>query len=279
MLERPTATRTTPRSRDSGASRRVRDLPTTRRGAGEARELALRINSIADEVIRTAEGYPLDGVAPRRRSETVNRAANVLLASLALVALSPVLLFVALLVRLTSRGPVIYVQERVGIDRRARRTTAMYCRRGSNVGGRVFRIYKFRTMHVDAELRSGAVWASQNDPRVTPVGRFLRRTRLDELPQLLNVLMGDMNIVGPRPERPTIFMNLRENIAAYPMRQRTRPGITGLAQINQNYDENLDDVRTKVAYDLTYLANQSMWEDIKIMARTIPVMLFRKGGW
>jgi lipopolysaccharide/colanic/teichoic acid biosynthesis glycosyltransferase len=204
---------------------------------------------------------------------------NLGLAVIALILCSPILLAVALVVRLTSRGPVIYVQERVGIDRRARGAKAMYDRRGDDVGGRVFRIYKFRTMRVDAELKSGAVWATQNDPRVTPVGRFLRRSRLDELPQLINVIRGDMNIVGPRPERPAIFMDLRENISEYPLRQRAKPGITGLAQINHNYDSCLDDVRTKVSYDLEYLARQSVWEDIKIMLQTIPVMLFKKGGW
>ena len=112
-------------------------------------------------------------------------------------------------------------------------------------------------MRVDAERQSGAVWAQQDDPRVTPVGRLLRQYRLDELPQLLNVLRGEMNIVGPRPERPTIFAELREHIAEYPLRQRAKPGITGLAQINHHYDRSLDDVRTKVSYDLEYIRRQS----------------------
>ena len=113
-------------------------------------------------------------------------------------------------------------------------------------------------MRVDAERQSGAVWAQQDDPRVTPVGRLLRQYRLDELPQLLNVLRGEMNIVGPRPERPTIFAELREHIAEYPLRQRAKPGITGLAQINHHYDRSLDDVRTKVSYDLEYIRRQSL---------------------
>jgi lipopolysaccharide/colanic/teichoic acid biosynthesis glycosyltransferase len=140
-------------------------------------------------------------------------------------------------------------------------------------------MYKFRTMHVNAEADGRAVWAQKMDPRVTVVGRVLRRTRLDELPQLYNVLRGDMNIVGPRPERPTIFANLRQNIPDYPLRQRVKPGITGWAQINQNYDVTMDCVREKVRYDLEYLRRQSIVEDLRIMTMTVPVMLFRKGGW
>ena len=216
---------------------------------------------------------------PAERSEFVNRAVNVALATLALIVVSPIMALVALAVRLTSRGPVLYTQTRVGVDRRERRTIAMYDRRTGNQGGRVFTIFKFRSMYVDAEARSGAVWATKNDPRVTPLGRFLRASRLDELPQLLNVIRGDMNIVGPRPERPSIFAQLRQDIHEYPLRQRARPGITGLAQISQSYDACLDDVRRKVHYDLEYLRRQSLLEDLRIMAKTVPVILFRKGGW
>jgi lipopolysaccharide/colanic/teichoic acid biosynthesis glycosyltransferase len=134
-------------------------------------------------------------------------------------------------------------------------------------------------MTADAENRSGAVWATQADARVTKLGRILRKTRIDEIPQLINVLKGDMNIVGPRPERPTIFLRLSEQISEYSGRQRARPGITGLAQINQSYDSCLDDVRRKVRYDLEYLERRSLLEDFKIMAMTIPVMVLRRGGW
>jgi len=152
-------------------------------------------------------------------------------------------------------------------------------RRRRDLGGQPFTIYKFRTMRVDAEQGTGAVWATQNDPRITPVGRFLRQYRLDEIPQLLNVLRGEMNIVGPRPERPTIFAELREHIAEYPLRQRAKPGITGLAQINHHYDRSLDDVRTKVSFDLEYIRRQSLRGDLRIMLKTLPVVLFRRGGW
>jgi lipopolysaccharide/colanic/teichoic acid biosynthesis glycosyltransferase len=139
-------------------------------------------------------------------------------------------------------------------------------------------ILKFRTMRVGTETH-GAVWAAQRDERVTKVGRVMRKYRIDELPQLVNVIRGEMNVVGPRPERPSIFSRLCDDIAEYPLRQRARPGITGWAQVNRAYDTSVDDVRIKVRYDLEYIERQGMAEDLMIMARTVPVMLFRKGGW
>jgi lipopolysaccharide/colanic/teichoic acid biosynthesis glycosyltransferase len=208
-----------------------------------------------------------------------HRAMNIIVAGLALFVAMPLLLLIALAVKLTSRGPVFYTQERIGLDRRIPGKDADNHGRVRDLGGRPFTIYKFRTMQVDAERATGAVWATQNDPRITAVGRFLRQYRLDEIPQLLNVLRGEMNIVGPRPERPTIFAELREHITEYPQRQRAKPGITGLAQIHHHYDRSLDDVRTKVRYDLEYIRRRSFWRDLGIMLRTIPVILFRKGGW
>ena len=213
------------------------------------------------------------------RRLTATRALNFVLAVLALLALLPVFVLLALLIKLTSRGPVFYLQERVGLDRRSPGPEAQNHRRARDLGGRPFTIYKFRTMHVDAERHSGAGWAAEADPRVTLAGRVLRQYRLDELPQLLNVLKGEMNIVGPRPERPTIFAELRSHIAEYPLRQRAKPGITGLAQINHHYDRSIDDVRTKVSYDLEYIRRQSLGEDLRIMLQTIPTILFRRGGW
>jgi lipopolysaccharide/colanic/teichoic acid biosynthesis glycosyltransferase len=218
-------------------------------------------------------------VVPRSRSERINRVLNIVLATVAIIILSPVFVLVGLAVWLTSPGPILYTQDRVGIDRRSRRALALYDRRGSDHGGSVFTIYKFRSMRCDAEQHSGAVWATRNDPRVTVVGGFLRKTRLDELPQLFNVIKGDMNIVGPRPERPTIFARLRQDISEYPLRQRAKPGITGWAQVNLAYDSTIDDVRKKVDLDLEYLRRQSVVEDVRIMLRTIPVMLFKRGGW
>jgi len=226
----------------------------------------------------STESAEAEDVQPRLRSEQASRVLNVVVAGVALVTLSPVLLAVAILVRLTSRGPILYAQTRVGVDRRFGKDTT-YDRRAYDHGGKPFRIYKFRTMRVDAEADGRPVWATKADARVTPIGGFLRRSRIDELPQLYNVIRGDMNIVGPRPERPAIFAELRRNIPEYHMRQRVRPGITGWAQINQAYDACVDDVRRKVRYDLEYLRRQGMLEDLRIMSMTIPVMIFRKGGW
>jgi lipopolysaccharide/colanic/teichoic acid biosynthesis glycosyltransferase len=225
------------------------------------------------------ERSALEDFEPRPRSERVTRAFNIIVASVLLVVALPVMVLAAIAVRLSSRGPIFYMQERIGVDRRWTRTRALYERRAENLGGTPFTIYKFRSMRVDAEVNGQAVWATKNDDRVTTVGKILRASRIDELPQLLNVLRGDMNIVGPRPERPSIFIRLREQIAEYPVRQRVKPGITGLAQVSNPYDASLDDVRRKVAFDIEYMRNQSLTEDIRIMLKTIPVMLLRIGGW
>ncbi|HEX9310738.1 MAG TPA: sugar transferase [Gemmatimonadaceae bacterium] len=218
------------------------------------------------------------GIEPRSRSHGVNRAINVVLASAALIVASPVMLVFAALVKLTSPGPIFYSQARVGIDRRRTgRGGHQYDRRAQDVGGLPFIIYKFRSMYVDAESGSGAVWATEGDPRITAVGRIMRKCRIDEVPQLINVIRGDMNIVGPRPERPVIFSRLSRDIAEYPLRQRAKPGITGWAQINHSYDRCIDDVRTKVQYDLEYLKRQGVKEDLRIIARTVPVVIFGRG--
>ena len=217
-------------------------------------------------------------VRPREGSELAIRAVNVTIAFIGLVASFPVMVVVALLVKLTSNGPVLYSQTRVGVDRRYKRG-ATDDRRVYDQGGKPFKMYKFRSMVVNSEADGHAVWAQPEDPRATAIGRVLRQTRLDELPQLYNVIRGDMNIVGPRPERPTIFAELRQNIPHYHMRQRVRPGITGWAQVNQPYDADIDDVRRKVSYDLEYIRRQSVREDLRIMLMTIPVMLFRHSGW
>lgn len=211
--------------------------------------------------------------------ESLNRAMNVALATIGLILAAPIMFVFAVLVRLTSRGPIFYTQARVGLDRRrGDRDPSVYDRRTRDLGGRPFMILKFRTMRTDAEA-DGAVWAVKKDARVTPIGRVMRKYRIDELPQLVNVIRGDMNVVGPRPERPSIFSRLCDDIAEYPLRQRARPGITGLAQVNQAYDTSIDDVRSKVRYDLQYIERRGVTEDLIIMARTVPVMIFRKGGW
>ncbi|HEX6629027.1 MAG TPA: sugar transferase [Gemmatimonadaceae bacterium] len=225
----------------------------------------------------TAPMLPAD-VRPREYTEAAVRAVNVAVALIGIVVTSPLMAILALLVKLTSPGPVLYSQTRVGVDRRYKRDDADD-RRVHDYGGKLFEMYKFRSMVTDSEADGRAVWAEPRDPRVTPVGRVLRKVRLDELPQLYNVLRGDMNVVGPRPERPSIFAELRKTIPEYQMRQRVRPGITGWAQVNQSYDANIDDVKQKVAYDLEYIGRQSVSEDLRIMLKTLPVMLFGRGAW
>jgi lipopolysaccharide/colanic/teichoic acid biosynthesis glycosyltransferase len=243
-----------------------------------------RRNALENEVVSTQSAdRPLhlvtgEHIVPRRSSEKIVRTMNVAIAAVALVLLIPVLFVVALVVWLTSKGPIIYTQVRVGEDRRSRSSASDH-RRVYDHGGRLFRMYKFRTMRIDAEADGKAVWAQKSDPRTTSVGKFLRSTRLDELPQLVNVLKGDMNIVGPRPERPSIFAQLRNDIPQYAQRQLVKPGITGWAQINQAYDSCLDDVRNKVRYDLEYVRRRGVRHDLRIMSMTLPVMLLRTKGW
>jgi lipopolysaccharide/colanic/teichoic acid biosynthesis glycosyltransferase len=204
---------------------------------------------------------------------------NVSAALLLLVLAAPVMLVVALLVKLTSPGPVIFRQTRVGVDRRTPGSSPAHWRRAHDYGGRLFTMYKIRTMTAAPAASALQVWAQPDDPRVTRVGRVLRRYRLDELPQLFNVLRGDMNLVGPRPEQPRIFAELREQVEDYAARQRVLPGITGWAQVTQAYDTCLDDVRGKVRRDLEYIAGRSVRLDLAILLRTVPVVMLRRGGW
>lgn len=213
------------------------------------------------------------------QGDRLRRPLNVLAAAVLIVLTAPLMLVIAALVRLTSRGPAIYMQPRVGLDRRVDRGQgSINPRRIRDLGGRVFTMYKFRTMYVQDDAQPQQVWASEDDPRITPVGRVLRAFRLDELPQLFNVLVGDMNIVGPRPEQPDIFDDIRHEVGHYTRRQRVLPGITGLAQVSLPYDADIEDVRKKVDLDLQYLRRRSPGEDLRIMAKTMPVMVKRKGS-
>ena len=217
---------------------------------------------------------------------------DIAIAGSMLILLGPVLLVVALLVKLTSPGPVIFRQVRVGLnlrtkpkDRRSklasvpessdRRTSAD--RRGEHAYGRPFVMYKFRTMRTDAE-KNGAQFAVKGDARVTSIGWFLRRTRLDELPQLWNILKGDMSFVGPRPERPEFIESLSNEIPGYLYRLGLKPGLTGLAQVVNGYDNNIESFRRKVAFDLLYLQNCSLLNDLKIILRTASVVITGKGA-
>jgi exopolysaccharide biosynthesis polyprenyl glycosylphosphotransferase len=181
-------------------------------------------------------------------------------AGLAALIAAPVMLAVAILIKLTSPGPALFRQQRVGKN------------------DRLFTLYKFRSMVTDAEAQSGAVWAKRNDPRVTALGRWLRRLRLDELPQLLNVLKGDMSIVGPRPERPEFVSDLEKIIPYYRHRHCIKPGITGWAQINHKYGNTIDDAKMKLEYDLYYIKNLAPALDAVIMFRTAKVMLLSRGA-
>ena len=203
------------------------------------------------------------------------RVLNVLAALIALIVLSPLMLVVAVVVKLSSQGPVFFSQPRVGLDRRGLRTRREDARRTRDYGGRIFTIYKFRSMvHTDSE--SAQLWAQDDDVRITRVGKILRLYRLDELPQFWNVLTGDMNLVGPRPEQPDIFVRLREEVRHLPGRQQVLPGITGLAQIFQHYDRSIDDVRRKADLDLEYIRNRSPLLDLEIMVRTLPAVVTKR---
>ena len=196
-----------------------------------------------------------------RKSFTyIKRTMDILLSFFGLVLSMPLVLMGAILMKLTSMGPIIYKQDRVGKN------------------GKIFKIYKLRTMYVDAEEDTGAVWATENDPRITLVGKILRKTRIDEIPQLINVLKGQMSIVGPRPERPEIVNNLKMLIRDYEKRLQIKPGITGLAQIWHKYDETIDDVKKKIKYDLLYIKKMCLWADVKILAQTLVVVLTAKGA-
>ena len=225
----------------------------------------------------------------------LKRINDVVVSATMLILLSPVLVLVAIAVRLTSRGPVIFSQQRVGLnlrqkkrDRRQRdeevelpdgierRGTGINRRRDGGYG-KPFTLYKFRTMKVDAE-KNGAQFAVKGDPRVTCIGRFMRKTRLDELPQLWNVLRGEMSLVGLRPERPEFIEKLSAEVPNYINRLGLKPGLTGLAQVINGYDNNIESFKRKVNLDLLYLQNCCYLNDLKIMFRTIRVVLTGSGA-
>ena len=208
-------------------------------------------------------GFPLIEIMPHIMQpweESAKRLMDILISIIILSLSAPVWIVVAIAIKLNSPGPLVFSQERVGKD------------------GKVFRMHKFRSMFEDAEAKTGPVWATTNDPRVTSVGRFLRKTRLDEIPQFMDVLRGDMSLVGPRPERPHFVAQLAQEIPLYKRRLSVKPGITGWAQIKQGYDTSLDDVRSKVKYDLFYIENMSFRMDIKILLMTVYTMIAGKGN-
>ncbi|MDI6794824.1 MAG: sugar transferase [bacterium] len=179
---------------------------------------------------------------------------------LGLIVLTPLFILIGIAIKIDSRGPVFFKQERVG------------------KGGQIFTMYKFRSMRVDAEKTTGPVWAKKNDPRVTKLGRFLRKTRLDELPQLLNILVGEMSLVGPRPERPVFVREFSSVISGYGRRLDVKPGLTGLAQVRYRYDQSVKDVKNKLRYDLIYIKNMCLLLDLRIMFKTFRVVLNGAGA-
>ena len=221
-------------------------------------------------------------------NRAIKRTIDIIGATVGLLLAAPIMLLVALVVKLDSRGPIFYTQTRVGVNRR--KGDRRYCRtvgaserrsndrRQENLLGRPFEIVKFRTMVQDAEQKTGPVWASKNDPRITRIGRLLRKTRIDEIPQFWSVLKGDMSLVGPRPERPSFVRDLCEKIDGYQNRLEVKPGLTGLAQVENGYDSSLASVKEKVRFDLTYIKGWSIWTDVRIMLKTVVVVVTGKGA-
>jgi exopolysaccharide biosynthesis polyprenyl glycosylphosphotransferase len=207
-------------------------------------------------------GIPLIQVNPNLNTlynRYSKRVLDLLIAIPSFILISPFWGIISILIKLDSTGPVLYKQDRIGENHRK------------------FTIRKFRSMKYDAEMKTGPIWATDSDPRITRVGGWLRRFRLDEIPQLLNVIKGEMSIIGPRPERPYFMEQLMQEFPFYYRRHKIRPGITGWAQIKQPYDRDINDVRKKLKYDFYYIENLSFSLDMKILASTAWVMLSGKG--
>ena len=196
----------------------------------------------------------------RRTYHMVKRAFDIAASLLGIIFLSPLFLLTAVLIKCASNGPVLFTQTRVGKD------------------GTLFDIYKFRTMRVDAEKETGPVWAEDNDPRLIPIGKFLRKAHIDEIPQFINILKGEMSLIGPRPERPVFVQKFKKEITNYEKRLVVKPGLTGLAQVWHKYDETIEDVRKKIEYDLLYIRKLCLWTDVRILLRTVRVVFTGEGA-
>jgi exopolysaccharide biosynthesis polyprenyl glycosylphosphotransferase len=209
-------------------------------------------------------GVPLIDIMPELMPDwekRMKRLLDILTSSIILLVSFPISVVIAIAIKLDSKGPVLFKQQRCGMN------------------GNEFNILKFRSMFQNAEKTTGPIWSQKGDPRVTKVGKVIRKLRLDELPQMFNVLKGEMSIVGPRPERPYFVKMLSKEIPYYNRRLKVRPGITGWAQVKHKYDESIEDVKVKLRYDLFYIENMSLRMDFKIIVRTVFVMLFGKGQY
>ncbi|MDP2364179.1 MAG: sugar transferase [Ignavibacteria bacterium] len=236
----------------------------------EGKNLSLKIVPDLYEILsgqaRTSQiyGIPLIDIMPELMPEwekKLKRLMDIFISLLLLLISSPILIIAAVAIKIDSKGPVLFKQERLGQN------------------SKQFKVLKFRSMIIDAEKFTGPVWSQKDDPRVTRMGKFVRRARIDEIPQMINVLKGEMSLVGPRPERAFFVEKLSVEIPYYKRRLKVRPGVTGWAQIKHKYDETIDDVKIKLRYDLFYIENMSIRMDFKILLRTIFVVLFGKGHY
>ena len=222
------------------------------------------------------------GSFARKRFVEFKRFLDIIFSGIGVVLLSPLFLFIGILIKLDSKGPIFYQQIRVGKNWRKNRNGKMEKgqkeRRKIDALGCLFMVHKFRTMEIDAEAKTGPVWAKEDDTRVTRIGHFLRKTHLDELPQLFNVFIGEMSLVGPRPERPVFVDNFKRVIPEYNKRLKVKPGITGLAQVRHGYDETIDDVKKKTRYDLLYVNNRSWLGEARVMMWTVRRVLTGRGA-
>lgn len=254
-----------------------------------ARELPVRrrLDPMRNDLTWLGEEVRIGVSARTSRVARIKRIFDVVFAASALLALSPLLLIAAVLIKIESRGPVFFTQERIGLNRRRgdRRSAANGVsidrrrreRRTAIHAGRPFSIIKLRTMRTDAE-KNGPELAQENDPRITRVGGFLRKTRIDEIPQFVNVIRGDMSIVGPRPERSFYINRIRQDLPEFPLRLTVKPGITGLAQVENGYTQTLDEMRGKLFFDLKYITGMSLFQELSILMKTVLVVVTGKGA-
>jgi len=207
-------------------------------------------------------GFPLIDIMPQLMPEwekKLKRLMDIIISTFIIILSFPIILITGIFIKTESKGPIFYLQERSGLN------------------GKTFKIIKFRSMRNDAEEQSGPVWSTKDDPRITKVGKFIRKVRIDEIPQMINVLKGEMSLVGPRPERPFFVEKLSEEIPFYKRRLKVRPGVTGWAQVKHKYDETIEDVKEKLRFDLFYIENMSLRNDLKILVRTVFVVIFGQG--